>query len=187
MKGGTARGSVIVNVASPTTFSISGRVLNANGQPLSGIRVSTSGSRYAFSESDGSYTITRLAAGNYTVTAIDPVADAYTFSHPFFNNPVTVGPDFATADLIVSTNPPAIITPIIAANSVWRYLDDGSNVRGRNGSTQASSIYCGSAAPACSATPTAMIRSTPRSASAVIRRTNTSPPISGAPSQSRTP
>jgi len=127
MKGGIARDSVIVNVANPATFSISGRVLNTDGKPLSGIRVSTSGSRYAFSESDGSYTITRLAAGNYNVTALDPVADAYAFANPFFNNPVTVGPDFTTADFIVSTNPPAAVTPLVAENSGWKYLDDGSN------------------------------------------------------------
>ena len=127
MKGGVARDSIIVNVGSAATFSISGRVLNPDGKPLSGIRVSTSSSRYAFSESDGSYTITRLTAGNYPVTAIDPVADAYTFANPFFNNPVTVGPDATSVDFIVSTNPPAIITPIITANSSWKYLDNGSN------------------------------------------------------------
>jgi len=127
MKGGVARDSVIVNVANPTTFSISGRVLNADGKPLPGIRVSTSNSRYAFSESDGTYSITRLAAGNYTVTAIDPVADGYTFANPFFNNPVTVGPDFTTADFIVSTNPPADTTAILADGEAWQYLDDGSD------------------------------------------------------------
>jgi hypothetical protein len=127
MKGGVARDSVIVNVGSPATFSISGRVLNNDGRPLSGIRVSVDAARYAFSESDGTYTITRLAAGSHTVTAIDPVADAYAFANPFFNNPVTVGPDFTTADFVVSTNPPPIVTPLIAANSSWKYLDNGSD------------------------------------------------------------
>ncbi len=127
MKGGVARDSVIINVGSPTTFSIGGRVLASDGKPLSGIRVSVDASRYAFSESDGTYTITRLAAGSYTLTAVDPVADAYSFANPFFNNPVTVGPDFTTADFIVSTNPPPILTPLIAVNSAWKYLDNGSN------------------------------------------------------------
>lgn len=127
MKGGVARDSVIVNVGNPTSFSISGRVLRNDGRPLSGIRVSVNESLYAFSESDGSYTITRLAAGNHTVTAIDPVADALLFANPFFNNPVTVGPDFTTADFIVDTNPPPIVTALIAPNSSWKYLDNGSN------------------------------------------------------------
>ena len=127
MMGGTARDSVVVNVGSPGTFAITGRVLNTGGQPLGGIRVSTSGSRYAFSESDGTYTISRLAAGNYTVTAIDSVNDAFTFANPFFNNPVTVGPDFANADFIVSTNPPPTVTALIAANSTWKYLDNGTD------------------------------------------------------------
>ena len=127
MKGGVARDSVIINVGNPATFSISGRVLNHNGRPVSGIRVSTSNSRYAFSESDGTYTITRLAAGSYTVTAIEPVTDTRIFVHPFFNNPIVVGPDFTAADFIVNTNPPPIVTPMIAANSSWKYLDNGSN------------------------------------------------------------
>jgi len=127
MKGGVARDSVIVNVGSPATFSIGGRVLNHDGKPLSGIRVSVNESRYAFSESDGTYTLTRLAAGSYNVAALDPVADSLIFANPFFNNPVTVGPDFTTADFVVNTNPPAVVTPLIAANSAWRYLDNGSD------------------------------------------------------------
>lgn len=127
MKGGVARDSVIVNVGSAGTFAISGRVLNHDGRPLTGVRVSTSNSRYAFSESDGAYTISRLAAGSYSVTAIDPVADALTFATPFFSNPVAVGPDATSIDFIVSTNPPAIVTPLVAANSAWKYLDDGSD------------------------------------------------------------
>ena len=127
LKGGVARDSVIVNVGAPATFSISGRVLHSDGRPLSGIRVSVDNSRYAFSESDGTYTITRLGAGSYAVTAVEPVVDAFVFANPFFNNPVTVGPDVTAADFIVSTNPPAIVTPIIAANSAWKYLDNGSD------------------------------------------------------------
>lgn len=127
MKGGVARDSVVVNVGNPTTFTIGGRVLRNDGRPLSGIRVSVNESHYAFSESDGTYTIARLTAGNYTVTAIEPVADALLFANPFFNNPVTVGPDFTTADFIVDTNPPPIVTALIAPNTAWKYLDNGSN------------------------------------------------------------
>lgn len=127
MKGGVARDAVIITVASPTTFTISGRVLNQEGQPITGIRVSTSGSRYAVSESDGTYTISRLAAGSYSVTALDPIADALNFVSPFFNNPITVGPDATNVDFIVTTAPPPNLTPLIAGNSSWRYLDDGSD------------------------------------------------------------
>lgn len=127
MKGGVARDSLIVNVSSAGTFAISGRVLGHDGRPLTGVRVFTSSSRYAFSESDGTYTISRLSAGNYNVTAIDPVSDALTFANPFFNNPVTVGPDATGIDFIVTTNPPPNLTSLIAANSTWRYLDDGSD------------------------------------------------------------
>jgi hypothetical protein len=126
LKGGTARDTVIVRVGNPSTFSISGRVLDGQGRGMAGIKVSVNASRYAFTESDGTYTLTRLAAGSYTVTAVEPVADAYTFLSPFFNNPVTVGPSFTPADFMVATNAPAA-TPIIARRSSWNYLDDGSN------------------------------------------------------------
>jgi hypothetical protein len=127
MKGGVARDSVIVTIGAPTAYAISGRVFNANGTPLAGIRVYTSSTKYAFTENDGSYTIANLAAGNYTVTAVDPVTDSYAFDTPFFNNPLTVGPDFANADFMVGVTPPPTYTTLIASNSSWRYLDDGSN------------------------------------------------------------
>ncbi len=126
-KGYTVSDAVIVTVSNPGTFIISGRVLRSNSQPLRGIRVSVDASRYAFTKIDGTYTITRLAAGNYTVTAIDPVSDSLTFTHPFFSNPVTVGPDFTGADFIGSTNAASVYTPIVAKGAVWKYLDDGSN------------------------------------------------------------
>ena len=127
LKGGTARDSVLVTVGSPATYAISGRVLDSRGLPVPGMKVWVNSSTYAFTESDGTYTLTRLATGSYTVEAVDPVRDAYYFVHPFFNNPVAVGPDFTTADFIAMTNSLTLYTPIVSRLSSWKYLDDGSD------------------------------------------------------------
>jgi len=74
MKGATARATVIVRVGNPSTFRISGHVLGPNNESYAGIRVFVDSTHFAYSDSDGSYTITRLAAGSYTVDAFEPVA-----------------------------------------------------------------------------------------------------------------
>lgn len=127
LKGGTARAGLLLRVGSPTTYSISGRVLDPQGRGIPGMRVFTSSSRSAYTASDGSYILSRLNPGTYTVQVVDPVADAYTFVQPFFTNPVTLGPDFVGADFVGTTNPASLYVPLIPKNSAWKYLDDGSD------------------------------------------------------------
>lgn len=127
LKGGTARAGLVVRVGTPSTYSISGRVLDPQGRGIPGLRVFTSNTRSAYTASDGSYIISRLSAGSYSVQAVDPVADAYAFVQPFFTNPIVLGPDFGAADFVGTTNPAALYMPIIPKNSAWKYLDDGSD------------------------------------------------------------
>ena len=91
MRGGWTRKTVLITVGTPTTFNISGTVTDGVNPVRdvtihSGTVSNTSGK--AVTDSDGNYTITRLAAGSYTLTA---VLDALTFT-PGFTNPVVVGP-----------------------------------------------------------------------------------------------
>ncbi len=92
MKGGTASASSVITVGAPGTYRISGQVLLA-GQPLADVRVFTSTGEYALSDADGSYTLTRLPAGSYTLSASK-------YNHAVgpsgFGNPVVVGPTNAT-------------------------------------------------------------------------------------------
>ncbi len=92
MKGGTASKSAIITVGSPGTFRISGQVLRS-GQPLADVKVFSSASVFAMTDSDGAYTIVNIPAGNYSISANK-------FDHGFspsgFSNPVVVGPSNAT-------------------------------------------------------------------------------------------
>jgi len=128
MKGGVGGKSVIVRVGSPSTYRISGRILATNGLPVTGIKVYTDASHYAFTESDGTFTLTRLGAGNHTVSVTEPVQGAKNFLNPFFNNPITVGPSYTNADFILWPGSLNIYSPLAAKGSNWRYLDNGSDL-----------------------------------------------------------
>ncbi len=124
MRGGTAQHTLIVRVGNPSTFRISGHVVDQYSRPMAGARI-TSGSRTVFSDSDGSYVIPGHGAGNYTVSAIEPVSGAVELIHPFFNNPVVLGPDAQHIDFVVGTSAPPVT--VVAAGAVWRYLDKGTD------------------------------------------------------------
>jgi hypothetical protein len=120
MKGGTAGASVVIRVGTVTTFAVQGTV-RYNGLPLEGAYIK-SGSRYTFSNSDGSYYLSRLSAGRNTVSAI---LDGYKIFNAGFENPVTLGPsamglDFAAVPFSLNS------VTLIATGSVWKYLDTGS-------------------------------------------------------------
>ena len=86
MKGRTASASVIVTVGTPGTFRISGTITDG-ALPLQHMRV-TAGTRDTYTDSDGSYTLTGLAAGSYTVVS---QLYAYTLT-PTGSTTVTLGP-----------------------------------------------------------------------------------------------
>ncbi|HKQ39026.1 MAG TPA: Ig-like domain-containing protein [Verrucomicrobiae bacterium] len=123
MKGGTASESIVLNVGAPATFTISGRVFY-RGAPLPDVLVKASSTRYAYTDSDGTYTITRLTSGSYTMSAqLYP----YTFVKPFFANPVSVGPaDAANIDFI-GVDAPQNDLSLVSTGSVWRYFDNGTD------------------------------------------------------------
>lgn len=127
MKGGVARDSVLVRVGNPSTFRISGHVFDASNRPLGGARVFVNSTTDAITDSDGKYTIARLSAGSYTVDINDFQIDNQFSLHPFFNNPITVGPNFTTADF--STAPLASFYSVLVAkkSGTWKYLDTGAD------------------------------------------------------------
>ena len=123
MRGGTTSQSLIITVGSPATFTISGRVLY-RGAPLANVFVRASSSRNAYTDSDGTYRITRLAPGNYTVTAL---LYPHTFVNPFFANPVAVGPADAQNIDFIAVDAPLNDVALVPLGAIWRYRDNGSD------------------------------------------------------------
>ncbi|HTI70656.1 MAG TPA: PA14 domain-containing protein, partial [Candidatus Limnocylindria bacterium] len=79
MKGGVSTESVLVKIGSPTGFTVAGKVMAADGSPLEGIQVRADDTHYAFTDSDGAYSITEVPAGTYSLAASDPVSDDFIF------------------------------------------------------------------------------------------------------------
>ena len=125
LKGGFASGHILVRVGNPTTFSLSGRITDALGNPVEGVRVhngSTSSSTYrgGFTDSDGSFIITRLAAGTHTIST---TLYGYSFA-PLggWSNPVTVGPSQSGIDFT------ATAMPVVG----WQLVDSNAAEAGGN-------------------------------------------------------
>ncbi|HON08328.1 MAG TPA: PKD domain-containing protein, partial [Verrucomicrobiota bacterium] len=123
LKGGIAHETTVVQVGSSSTYTISGKVLDIDGKPVTGIKVYINSGKYAFSGSDGYYAIGNLSAGTYTVNAFEPVYGTNTFITP---SAITVGPDYSGADIFLSSGTNTYVS-IISKKSEWKYLDDGSN------------------------------------------------------------
>ena len=105
MKGGIAVRNAVITVGNGgSKFSISGRITrDIAGVPMGipNITIGTGGANGTLTDSDGYYTISNLAAGNYSVA---PAAHGLTFNE-VFNNSITVGPSFGGADFTVDELP----------------------------------------------------------------------------------
>jgi len=120
MKGGAASASVIMRVGTVTTFRVEGTVRGPNGNAVQGALVKA-GARFSYSDSDGSYRVSRLTAGRQTLSG---VMDGFTLFNSSFDNPLTVGPSASGLDftaLPFSLNAFSFITTGV----VWKYLDTG--------------------------------------------------------------
>jgi hypothetical protein len=104
-RGGTASARHVVRVGSPSTFTASGRVLDAAGLPVEGVRVHNgvvgSGHRGSRTDSDGRYTVPNLAAGSHTLSARK---DGHDFA-PVFTNPATLSANAADLDFVATRQP----------------------------------------------------------------------------------
>ena len=90
-----------ISISATNTDSISGRVIGVGGQPLTGVTVSAGWAGTATTDGNGTYTLSGLAAGTYTLT---PSKSGYSFSPA--SRTVTVPPD-ATGQDFVGTPPPS--------------------------------------------------------------------------------
>ncbi len=114
MKGKRTTRAILVTVGSPTTFSVSGNLTGPDGQPIEGVYVAShvpsnntshpnsSTFRGTWSDSDGNYTLTNLAAGSYVIS---PNLYPNVFSPSNFTNPVVVGPSITNRNFGSSSLP----------------------------------------------------------------------------------
>ncbi len=85
MKGGIARKHVVVNVGAHGRGVVAGRITDG-ALPVVGVRVTSDNAKYAFTDSNGDYAVSDLAAGSYTFTTL---LTGYTFTESYVS-PVTV-------------------------------------------------------------------------------------------------
>lgn len=132
MKGQTGSASVLVHAGTSTTYTISGQV-TASGQPLANVLVSNGASgssfRGAYTDSDGRYTITGVAAGSVTLSAS---LYGYSLTNTF-TNPLTAGPNVTGADFTASTTP--VVSIVASDPDATEGGDTGKFTITRTGST----------------------------------------------------
>ena len=124
MKGGTASASVVVRVGTVSTFMVSGRV-TVDGHPVEGVLVKA-GNRSSYTDSEGRYRISRLAAGRPVLSASQ---DRFDYFNAGFDNPPSVGPSATGLDFIGLSDSLDAIT-LVPAGALWRYLDTGASPSG---------------------------------------------------------
>lgn len=124
LKGGRASDYVVVRVGNPTTYRIAGQVLR-DGMPLEGIRVFVSNTRVTYTGSDGTYVLTGLSRGQYTVKA---VAEGLLFTREGFSNPLDLTAHRTGVDFIGALPGDLEFASLIPAGAEWRYQDQGQNL-----------------------------------------------------------
>lgn len=122
MKGGTASSSMLVQVGSPSTLRIAGRVL-LNGQGVDGVRVYTSNTKATYTDSDGQYYLTGLSRGSYQLKAS---AENLFLIPKGFSNPIVLTNSVSARDF--EAQPPGSLATValIEAGAEWKYLNDGT-------------------------------------------------------------
>lgn len=128
-RGGVWRKTVVQRSGAPSASQvrISGRVVNGESKPMPGIRVSTDGGLYAWTDNDGSYALCRVPKGVHAVAAMDVVENKLAFSRTFSS-----GTDWQAnttgADLSFTETSPEITTTLIPKLATWKYNDTGTDL-----------------------------------------------------------
>jgi len=106
----TAR--LVVNYTLNQTSFVSGKVIDANNNPISGITISDGAGHTAATDANGNYTLPGLTAGTYTLT---PGKTGYTFSPA--SRSVTVPPNASNMNF-TGTPPPPNRSPVANSQTV---------------------------------------------------------------------
>jgi len=102
-----------------TTFSISGKTTDASGNAISGATITDGSGHIATTDTTGSYTLSGLAGGAYTLT---PSKSSYTFAPA--SRTVTVPPN-ATEMNFVGTSQSVVKPPLLIVHGIQTVNFDG--------------------------------------------------------------
>jgi hypothetical protein len=122
MRGGEGSAAVLVRIGNPTTYRVAGRVLQG-GKPVPGVRVEVSNTQQTYTTSDGTYTLTGLARGTYSVKAI---AEGYLFTPSGFSNPLSITGHADGINLEASAPGDLAQVALVPLGAQWRYSDSGN-------------------------------------------------------------
>jgi protocatechuate 3,4-dioxygenase beta subunit len=105
-----ATGKNFTGNCAPSTYSIAGRVSDNTGAPLANVTLSDGVGHTAISDASGTYILTNLIAGTYTIT---PAKSNYTFNPA--SSSVTVPPNASAINFVGTPSgnkpqPPATVT-----------------------------------------------------------------------------
>jgi len=105
MKGGRASANAVVRVGQPTDFRITGIILDANDDPIEGVRVENSDTNTpnfsGFTDSDGVFVIAGVS-GDMTLEAIKY---GYTFTNLTWQNPINITSNTANLNILALPSP----------------------------------------------------------------------------------
>jgi hypothetical protein len=128
LKGGVTTRSQLIKVGSPSTFTIAGTIRDNFGRPAAGVRVHNgvggAGYRETFTDSEGSYVLTNLAAGTYTLGAAS--SRHANVAPDDFANPVTLTASLSGYDFTAAVPPPVVTTATISSSAAEAPPTDGS-------------------------------------------------------------
>ena len=124
MKGGTASGYVVVKVGNPTTFRITGQI-RRDSVPLEGIRVFVSNTRLTYTASDGTYVLTGLSKGQYTIKAL---SEGLLFTREGFSNPLNLSADAVGINFEGALPGDLEVSALVPAGAEWEYNDLGRDL-----------------------------------------------------------
>lgn len=100
---GDNEGSLTATISAITSYSISGQVTDKKGKSISGVTISANSSFNTTTGENGTYSLSGLPSGNYTVV---PSKSNYSFTPPSL--PVSVPPNTSTVNFTGTPNCPVI-------------------------------------------------------------------------------
>lgn len=101
MKGGSASANLVATIGNPTGFRITGVILDANDDPIEGVRVGDTNGVYVYTDSDGGFVLPGLNGDFY----LEAYKYGYTFTNLTWQSPLSVTSNLPRIDFLATAKP----------------------------------------------------------------------------------